>query len=166
MIDGSEWGDSASMAPLACVEKESCEEFATCYILGGEAGFSCNGQEVEIEDDTVYPENCRGICQRSAKCGFGENGYSEYCVEDCEQGVREGWQSSGMFACTNAVSCQRFSLCVNYMMYPDEGWGGDGGVMPADDAAMEMPDVAVEAPPPDGEPGMPEPVDDDEDDNE
>lgn len=135
------WGESVNMAPLACSEKEDCDEFEICHLLGGEGGFSCGGfepEDVEVEEGD-YSKDCEGVCYRMVDCEFESEFYFDECIRYCGEAVSEGWRSAKAFVCVDALSCERFINCTYALQYDDQGWeDGDGPNVNPPDGGVDV----------------------------
>ncbi len=142
-IQLEDWGDSVSMAPLGCAAATDCDAFDLCLLLGGEYEYQCNGIEPAPKTQE-YSADCTGICAYYSDCVEAEElpEYyyydQQYCLEECNNGLQQGWMSERVLLCVEALNCSRMASCFNELQYSEDPGEWDD----AEEPNLIPPDVA------------------------
>ncbi len=149
LIGDTDWGVSVSMAPLACADADDCDDYRLCLLLGGEADYSCNAIDPDTDDLDDYEASCTGVCSRMLACDYIAPLDVPSCQEQCAQDLLYGWVPEISLDCVQAVSCDRFSTCLQTMY--NRGWDEDGDINidPPDGGDVGEPNEAAPEPVPD-----------------
>jgi|GEM_PF-3784322 len=113
----AEWGELYAVAPLSCGKAEDCNALESCILLGGKRNYSCDGNQVVAEIAAGVSKDCIGLCAISEICDMNYYGDLEYCRNECQMGIENGWFSSKVLECVSALTCVSYGKCYNALAY-------------------------------------------------